>query len=343
MFLALQQNGLTDSCLKATLIEAAMNLATKVFWCGSSVNAAAAAQILSCHLTSDLTEFRAVARIRYRGHFDQVAMTSDVEVIPNSHNCLLGSPKDMGFAEITQLADKIQAVVVAVGLWSSEKPIRPSGWSMASSMLMWEGLGGPNSNFNMLVLMHKGEGRNERLQGILADSIAASKPWRGFKLDPKSAKSALTPVVFPPPSTPEPSVPKEQSADPKPETENTAAKKASYADTLKSCCEQLKSLSESKRPWFLPVVSAKRQKISTSPPEIRSRQTILTRLASSSTVYQMGANESLDILGWDSDAVNVHLVGATARSGILAATLPKAVADILVASALRLTDTAGSA
>ena len=44
----------------------------------------------------------------------------------------------MGFAEITQLADKIQAVVVAVGLWSSEKPIRPSGWSMASSMLMWE-------------------------------------------------------------------------------------------------------------------------------------------------------------------------------------------------------------
>ena len=49
----------------------------------------------------------------------------------------------------------------------------------------------------MLVLMHKGEGRNERLQGILADSVAASKPWRGFKLDPKSAKVRFDTCGFP--------------------------------------------------------------------------------------------------------------------------------------------------
>ena len=317
-----------------------------VFWCGSCINAASALGNGCTHVVFSNEEQASLCRIRYRNMFADVVTASRLAEGCSRGACLVGSPKDRSIAEVMDLANKIEVDVVALALWwQPAKAVEQPGWSVACKLVLWEGLGGPSCGFNFLVLMRKGEGHGKHLQEVLDAAIAKAKPWRKFVPDPKSSTSTLEAVVSLPKPEPKeaaaaaqsataPQPASEDTSEKKPATEDASEKMPKNLDALRAACAQLQSVAGNKRPWYIPVVSGSKKPrvVSTVPPEFKARNIVLARIDSG--ICQLGANEMLQILGWDSDQINVHLMPSACRPAVIAASVPKPVAEILLAAAV---------
>ena len=317
-------------------------------WFGLSANAAEALKIASHHVAVSDEQMRVISRLRYHEQFGANFHADHIEhTLSAEKNFLVGSvAEDSDIVDAIELAERLPVTLIALCL--QKKPKEGDmfdGWSKHSQELLWESLGGPSSTSSILLLMLKGDGHEPRLKKVLECAVSNNaKKWKPFKLDPKSAKSTLK--LIPKPASADPG--QAHPAEAKPEQADSAEadpreagddkssnKKNGPSKVVASSYEQLMTAAVSQSddaPWFISTAGGKKRRVSASPPDFKSRATILARLRSD--VYQLGPNELGSILGWDFNEVNVHLLSPTLQTSVLAATPAKPIAEILLAAAM---------
>ncbi|CAE7706593.1 unnamed protein product [Symbiodinium sp. CCMP2592] len=294
-----------------------------ILWCGQGINAAQALGVSdSIHLAADEAELRRFARVRYHNAFAPVALAQSLKVsgvvhFMGWHN---GETEDLRVTLTLALEHGASIICLAMPEAPDSKLLKNFSpeFNIASKHICWEALGSPWLASTYILLLANAKCTSSELQPLLQEKTLAANKWKvpGFKPDgPRSTASLERDPV---PSTVEAEGNENDSKKGKPMLEQAA--------------QELQQLlvTGHHQTWYLDAgKSSKRRKPSMVCPQPSAGSVIIAR--SQGAIFRLGSAEHLANLGWTKEVSVVLVEPLKLQQSVLACTLPKAVAEIMLA------------